>query len=221
MRSVKNSLLVFDCDGVLVDSESIASAIFAEHLSLLGVSLSVAQVAERFTGLSLPTCARLIEQEFAIVLDAAFFDRLQQATYAAFTAQLQPVTGIVDALIALREVGYTMCVASSGGHDKMRLTLKLCGLQDFFDGAVFSASEVARGKPFPDLFLYAVQRMGFLPAQAVVIEDSAPGVAAARAANIYTIGYRQPVSVGAGVSIAAMAELPGAIAAWQQQREKK
>ena len=177
-------LVIFDCDGVLVDSETIASEVFAAHLSAAGFPCTPQDCRERFTGLSLASCRQLIEKESGRSLPPDFFEHLQWETFARFAESLQPVAGIFDVLHCLQEWQWDFCVASSGSHDKMAMTLKATGLHSYFAGRIFSASEVAAGKPAPDLFLYAGARMGFAASQCIVVEDSLPGVRAAQAASM-------------------------------------
>jgi len=204
-------LAIFDCDGVLVDSEPLSNRIFAEALAEIGLPLDYDEVCRRFIGLSMDRCVSLIEQLHGQRVPADFLPRLQERTFAAFRRELQPVPGIEAALARLR---VPACVASSGEHEKMRLTLGLTGLLSRFDGRLFSATEVAHGKPAPDLFLHAAARMGVEPRDCAVIEDSVPGVQAARAAEMEVFGYaargQQDGLAAAGARVfQEMAELPG------------
>lgn len=177
-------LIIFDCDGVLVDSEAIASAVFSEHLIQAGFSLTPQQCFERFTGLSLDSCRTLIELESAAPLSKDFFPQLQRDTLARFSMELEPVRGVTEVLDFLLEQCWSFCVASSGSYEKMATTLKKTGLQKYFTNRIFSASDVQRGKPAPDLFLHAARIQGYHPAHCIVIEDAAPGVLAALAAGM-------------------------------------
>ena len=179
-------LVIFDCDGVLVDSEEIANQVLAKHLTILGVPISTQESVERFCGRSLSNCIDLVEMQLGARVPDDFVERLQKETYQRFRHELCAVPGIKT---LLEQLTVKSCVASSGGHDKMTLTLKLTGLYGFFPDRLFSASEVARGKPFPDLFLYASEKMRVPPQNCVVIEDSPVGVQAARAAGMRVFGY--------------------------------
>lgn len=187
-------LVIFDCDGVLVDSERLAIKVDVEVLGRLGWPITEAEVIERFVGVS--------EADFAAAIEARLGRRLPEGWEAefeplyrnAFLAELRPVEGIVE---ALDRIALPTCVASSGSHEKMRFTLGLTGLYERFEGRIFSATEVARGKPAPDVFLHAAARMGVAPAACVVVEDSANGVAAARTAGMRVLAY------GGGVTPAA------------------
>lgn len=174
---------------MLVDSEGIANRIFADSLAEAGYPLGLDEVADTFVGLSLDSCFAALERRFGRPEPPGFRERLQQRTYAAFRADLGAVPGVADAIDAVEAAGLATCVASSGDHAKMRVSLGATGLWDRFEGRIFSATEVPRGKPHPDLFLYAARRMGVAPADAVVVEDSRPGVRAAVAAGMRAIGY--------------------------------
>jgi HAD superfamily hydrolase (TIGR01509 family) len=203
-------LVIFDCDGVLVDSERIAVSVDVEVLAELGWPLSADEVVERFLG---RTHAHMVAEIEANVPGLApGWDRPFDERYrAAFQARLRPVDGVVEALAA---IDLPTCVASSGSHEKLRFTLGLTGLLERFEGRIFSASDVARGKPAPDLFLHAAAHMGVEPAACVVVEDSAHGVAAARSAGMRALGYaggltpRAHLESAGAVVFDAMRELP-------------
>ncbi|HEU5095915.1 MAG TPA: HAD-IA family hydrolase, partial [Reyranella sp.] len=145
--------------------------------------------------------------------------KMQAVTYQSFRdAPLQPVPGVKDAIVALQAAGCATCVASSGSVDKMRFTLGLTGLWDLFGGRVFSSSQVPRGKPFPDLFLHAAASMKAKPTESVVIEDSLPGIEAARAAGMKVLAYagaphadRDALLAASGEVFTDMAKLPGLV----------
>jgi HAD superfamily hydrolase (TIGR01509 family) len=213
-----NPLIIFDCDGVLVDSERIASAVFAEHLTSAGYPQTQAECMERFTGLSLSVCKVIIEQQIKASLPVDFFVELQRETYKRFSEALQPVDGVVAVLDFLRENGWDCCVASSGSHEKMAVSLAKTGLQKYFDGRVFSAVDVVHGKPAPDLFLLAAQSVGYVPEDCIVVEDSGPGVMAALAAGmrVCTFGADYKELAGA-VRFGSMSELPSILTAMREQ----
>lgn len=181
-------LVVFDCDGVLVDSEPLAVRVEAELITELGWALGEDDVLERFVGRSDAHMLAEIERELGRPVPE-WTDRYTSALHEAFRAELRPVPGVVDALDELDRRGRATCVASSGTFDKMRLTLGLCGLWDRFEGRISSATEVAHGKPAPDLFLLAADRAGVAPQRCVVVEDSRSGVEAARAAGMRVLAY--------------------------------
>jgi HAD superfamily hydrolase (TIGR01509 family) len=179
-------LVIFDCDGVLVDSEPIANRVFVQHLARHGIAMSLDEALRDLTGRSLPACVALLEARHSRRLPEDFSDTLQAATMLAFEGELKPVPGIVA---ALDRIDCATCVASSSAHAKIRLSLTLTGLLARFEGRIFSASEVPRGKPHPDLFLHAAARMGHAPARCTVIEDAAPGVEAGIAAGMTVLAF--------------------------------
>jgi HAD superfamily hydrolase (TIGR01509 family) len=180
------SLVIFDCDGVLVDTERIAVRIDVIVLAELGWPMTEAEVVERFMGRSDEEMTADIEAHLGRRLPASWEEPFRHLYREAFAAELEPVAGVVEALDA---IAIPTCVASSGTHEKIRFTLGLTGLYERFAGRIFSVSDVARGKPAPDLFLHAAGRMGIPPAQCAVVEDSRYGVEAARAAGMRAFGY--------------------------------
>ena len=187
MRIRKNFLvLIFDCDGVLVDSEPIAARVLAGHLTALGYPLTTDDCIARFTGVSLKSVVEQVEADWGRSLPADFRSTLAAEDQAAFRAELRAIPGALDVIPRLAE---RRCVASSGSIEKMRLTLGVTGLWSLFDPHVFSAEAVARGKPAPDLFLFAADQMAADPVHCLVIEDSVAGVRAAVAAGMRTIGF--------------------------------
>ncbi|MGB9377962.1 MAG: HAD family hydrolase [Mycobacteriales bacterium] len=178
-------LVIFDCDGVLVDSERISVRVDVAVLAELGWALSEEEVVERFVGRSAEYMAAEVEARVGPLPPGWDFENTSRYR-EAFAAELTPVEGVVE---ALDRIELPTCVASSGSHDKMRFTLGLTGLYDRFEGRIFSASEVPRGKPAPDLFLHAAARLGADPAACAVVEDSSYGVEAARAAGMRVFGF--------------------------------
>jgi len=179
-------LVIFDCDGVLVDSERIAVRIDAVVLSRLGWDLSEAEIVERFVGRSDASMIAEIEAHLGRPLDVGWDAEFVPLYREALAAELEPVDGISEALDA---ISAPSCVASSSTHERLRFTLGLTGLLERFDGRIFSATEVEHGKPAPDLFLHAAATLGVDPARCAVVEDSRYGVAAARAAGMRAFGY--------------------------------
>jgi len=180
------SLVIFDCDGVLVDTERIAVRIDVAVLAELGWKMSEAEVIERFMGKSDDAMTREIEAHTGRKLPESWEAPFRHLYREAFAAELTPVPGVVEALDAIT---LPTCVASSGTHEKIRYTLGLTGLYDRFAGRIFSVDDVRRGKPAPDLFLHAAGRMGAVPERCAVVEDSPYGVQAARAAGMRAFGY--------------------------------
>ncbi|HEU4616538.1 MAG TPA: HAD family hydrolase [Gammaproteobacteria bacterium] len=184
-------LVIFDCDGVLVDSERVAVRVDVQVLARLGRTFTEEEVVERFIGLSDAHFRQEIESLIGRRLHDGWEAEIQPLYREALAAELRPVDGIVE---ALDRILLPTCVASSGTHDKMRFTLGRTGLYDRFRGRIFSATEVSRGKPAPDLFLYAAEKMGVAPRDCVVVEDSVHGAAAARAAGMRVLAYAGSVT---------------------------
>lgn len=182
--------VIFDCDGVLVDSEPIGNAVLAELITELGIPTTPEQSIATYMGRSLASCLAMLEQRLGHPPPADFADRYRAGVEAGWRRELRPVPGVVEALDA---IDLPTCVASSGEHARMRLTLGLTGLLPRFEGRIFSATEVEHGKPAPDLFLHAASRMGFDPATTVVVEDTVPGVQAGRAAGMRVLAFARLV----------------------------
>ena len=181
-------LVIFDCDGVLVDSERLAVRVEVQLLDEFGWQVSEAEVLDRFVGRSDAHMLSMVEAELGRPVPE-FMDQYRTRLFEAFESELSVVDGVVDVLDQLERHGMATCVASSGTHAKMSRTLGLTGLWDRFDGRIFSATEVERGKPEPDLFLFAAAAMGVGREQCVVVEDSRAGITAARAAGMRSVGY--------------------------------
>lgn len=181
-------LLIFDCDGVLVDSEVIVIQIEAALLTEAGFEMTADDCADHCVGLSWPDVTAMLETRFGRSVPPGLSDHIQEQSLAAFPGRLQPVEGMADFLRALTR---PRCVASSSDLTRVRLSLELTGLTSFFaDDAVFSAQMVTRSKPAPDLFLHAAaQRNNVAPERCLVIEDSPAGVTAALAAGMDVIGF--------------------------------
>ncbi|WP_239025058.1 HAD family hydrolase [Rhodoligotrophos defluvii] len=180
-------LVIFDCDGVLVDSEVIAARVIAENLADLGIVVDPEYVLTGFIGLDAAGTRRRIEADHGIVLAPEFDVEGGERLAHAFRTELQPVAGI---LALLQNLDRPFCVASNSGHERLAQSFAATGLSEFLRGRVFSADDVARGKPAPDLFLHAARQMGNVaPSRCLVIEDSSTGVQAARAAGMRVIGF--------------------------------
>lgn len=202
MTTTPVGLVIFDCDGVLVDSERLAVKVDVEIIGKLGWAITEAEVIERFVGRSNEFMRQEIQKAIGRALGPDW-DRAYDELYrAAFERDLVAVDGIV---LALDAITAATCVASSGSHEKMKFTLGRTGLWDRFAGRIFSASEVKSGKPAPDLFLHAALRMGVAPAECAVVEDSRFGIAAARAAGMRAFGY------AGGLTPASWLEGPGTV----------
>ncbi|MEV6837164.1 HAD family hydrolase [Streptomyces sp. NPDC051133] len=195
-------LVIFDCDGVLVDSERIAARVQVTLGAELGWPLTEDEVVARFIGRSHAAIREQVAERLGQETAAVWAERFEQLHREAVDAGLTPVEGLLE---ALDEITLPTCVASSGSHEKMRHTLGRTGLYERFAGRIHSSTEVARGKPAPDLFLYAAERMGVAPAACAVVEDSRPGVRAARAAGMRALGY------AGGLTPAEHLEGPGTV----------
>ena len=186
MTAISPTLHIFDCDGVLVDSEVLATRIESQLLRDVGVELTPESIAEAFIGLSDTEMHRRIEADWGVTLPDDFTVRRAARLDEVFRTELRAVPGITGVLEALEG---PRCVASSSAPDRIRTSLAVTGLDKFFGPDVFSASSVERGKPAPDLFLSAADAMQTDPARCVVIEDSTPGVAAGLAAGMWVVGF--------------------------------
>jgi len=212
-------LVIFDCDGVIVDSEPLAARVLEQYLRDLSYPVIVdASMHGRFVGLSLSAMQRMLETESGVALPADFIDELVRRDAVAFRAELTAIPGIADVLAGLT-VPY--CLASSGSRRKIDTSLTLTGLGRWFEGRIFSATDdaVAHGKPAPDLFLHAAAEMEAATADCIVIEDSVNGVKAGKAAGMRTLGFtggghcdpdhgESLIAVGADAVFAKMTELP-------------
>ncbi|MBC7577984.1 MAG: HAD family hydrolase [Tardiphaga sp.] len=212
-------LVIFDCDGVLVDSEALACVVHAEVLTAHGYEISAEQVHQRFLGRSSREARAEIETEMGRALPDEYTAALKATIDHVFDAQLQPVPHIADALARITQ---RVCVASSGTPTRIRSSLATTGLIEGFGPHLFSASQVTNGKPAPDLFLFAAAEMGVPPARCVVIEDSVPGVTGAAAAGMTVFGFHggahcHPASAaelraaGATLTFNDMRQLPGLV----------
>lgn len=215
-------LVIFDCDGVLVDSEVISCQAHADVLSLCGYPITADQVFDRFLGRSAKQARLEVEAELGRSLPEDFTEQLQKQLFRAFETDLAAMPGITEALDA---IGLPVCVASSGSHPRMRVSLGATRLYDRLAPHIFSSSQVENGKPAPDLFLFAAREMGADPARCVVVEDSIAGITGARAAGMTVFGfhggshcapnlgradYAETLkAAGAAATFADMRELPG------------
>jgi HAD superfamily hydrolase (TIGR01509 family) len=213
-------LVIFDCDGVLVDSEIHSNALLAEMMTELGHPMTTREALEKFAGRSLTDVLALAEG----VLGRKVPDELGQAygrrLLDRLRRELKPVAGVKAAVAALP---HRRCVASSSSFERIHLSLDVTGLAPLFDGHIFSATQVAHGKPAPDLHLFAARTMGVAPDRCVVVEDSPLGVTAAVAAGMTAVGFagaghattalaHQLAAAGARCVLASMSELPATIA---------
>jgi HAD superfamily hydrolase (TIGR01509 family) len=205
--------VLFDCDGVLVDSERITSRVWAGLLTGYGMPTTTEESLATYLGNSMARCLEIVQERFARTPPAELLPRFYADVKVALAEEVTPVDGIIDLLDALDAAGVPYGVASNGEHEKMRTTLGATGLLARFEGRRFSAVDVARPKPAPDLFLHAAATLGFAPAHTIVVEDSPLGVQGAHAAGMTVIGYAELVSperllaAGAVGTVTQLAEL--------------
>jgi HAD superfamily hydrolase (TIGR01509 family) len=183
------SLVIFDCDGVLIDSETLAGTVMNDGLLRLGLDSTIADCHAKYRGRAFVDCLRDIEAELGCNVPDGWVDTLRAAMLDGREAGIPAMPHAHDALKQLSDAGLALCVASSSNLPYLQRTLGATNLLPFFGENVFSASMVARGKPAPDLFLHAAWRMGHARETTVVIEDSVPGVRAAVAAGMRVLGY--------------------------------
>jgi HAD superfamily hydrolase (TIGR01509 family) len=192
---VNFDLIIFDCDGVLVDSEVISCRSHADVLTRNGYPITTEQVFDRFLGRSTRQASLEIEAELGRNLPEDFDAQLKSELFRSFATTLEPVPFIKEALAAIAQ---PVCVASSGSHERMRTSLGRTGLYERFAPHIFSATQVKNGKPAPDLFLFAAQQMAVPPRRCLVIEDSVPGITGALAAGMRVFGFHGGSHCGPG-----------------------
>ncbi|MFJ8938073.1 HAD family hydrolase [Streptomyces sp. NPDC102365] len=187
---MRYDLVIFDNDGVLVDSEPLSNSLLAAYLTELGHPTSYEDSLRDYMGAAMHRVHDLVAERTGQRLPDDFDDVFHRRVFAAFERELEPVPGVVEVLEKLTADGIPYCVASSGSHERIRVGHRKTGLDRWFDdGRVFSSQDVGRGKPAPDLFLYAAERMGVPPEKCLVVEDSPLGVRAARAAGMDVYGF--------------------------------
>jgi HAD superfamily hydrolase (TIGR01509 family) len=209
-------LVIFDCDGVLVDSELITNRIFSQMLNELGIHVSLEDMFERFVGRSMPQCLEIMTKMLGHPVPRHFAEEYHARSATALRSELKAVPDIETVLAAIR---MPYCVASSGTHEKMQITLGVTGLLPRFRGKMYSVTEVAQSKPFPDVFLHAARQQGVAPAECAVIEDTPTGVRAGVAAGMTVFGYcaltpkQRLIEAGAHHTFERMRDLPNLISA--------
>jgi HAD superfamily hydrolase (TIGR01509 family) len=220
-------LIIFDCDGVLVDSEIIAHTLLAQMMTALGHPMTTAEAVQKFAGRSLADTLSLIEASLGRSIPDDLGQRYGRLLLQRLRHDLKPIAGVKAAVAALP---YPRCVASSSSLERIRLSLEATGLASLFGANIFSATQVAHGKPAPDLYLFASRRMGNAPERCVVVEDSALGVTAGRAAGMKVIGFtgaahatpdaaQRLAAAGACSVISSMVDLPAAVGRWMSDAE--
>ena len=210
--------VIFDCDGVLVDSERLMNGVFSGMLNELGLPYTAEETTRTFMGRSMTSCMQIIEAQLGRRAPDDFLLVLDQRANAVFARDLEAVAG-VEALLDMLDVhGIPYAVASSGSHQKMQTTLGITGLLPRLEGRITSATEVAHGKPAPDVFLLAAERLQLPAGECLVIEDSLLGIEAALTAGMRVIGYAAMVDAGAmrdaGAThvVTSMDEIPALLA---------
>jgi HAD superfamily hydrolase (TIGR01509 family) len=183
-------LVIFDCDGVLVDSEVISNSVLARALTAEGLPTTLAQTRHEYQGLLLSEVVQQAQQSLGRAPADDWVERFEHDRAEAFHRELEPIPGAASTVQRVKDAGIPVCVASQGALTKTRMTLGLTGLRPLFSAnALFSGQLVPRGKPHPDLFLHAAATMGAKPSRCVVVEDTVSGVTAAVAAGMRAIGY--------------------------------
>ncbi|MEW4925060.1 HAD family hydrolase [Algibacter sp. 2305UL17-15] len=180
--------IIFDCDGVLIDSESIAIGVLIDMANELGADMDFKESLIGLKGKSLNSCMALISERIGKPLPMNFEPDYRSNTFEAFRKKIQPIEGIKEVVESL-EIPF--CVASSGPENKIRLNLEVTGLLPYFEGNIFSCYAIQKWKPEPDIFLWAAKTMGFKPHECLVIEDSVSGVRAAKAGGFDVFGYTE------------------------------
>ena len=182
-------LIIFDCDGVLIDSEIVAARLEAEAATALGLPITAEDICRRFAGTTTREVWETLERELGRPLPEGFFEAHLEHVREVFSRELEPIRGARAALERVAAKGIPFCVASSTRLPSLLTNLATAGLSDLVDGRVYSASQVKRAKPAPDVFLFAASQMGADPADCLVIEDSVAGVTAARRAGMRVAGF--------------------------------
>jgi HAD superfamily hydrolase (TIGR01509 family) len=183
-------LVIFDCDGVLVDSEVISNEVLTRALTAEGLPTTLAQARHQYQGLLLSEVVQRAQQSLGRDLAGDWVERFERDRAKAFHRELRPVAGAASTVQRMKDAGIPVCVASQGSLEKTRLTLGLTELRSLFPaGALFSGQLVPRGKPHPDLFLHAAATMGAKPSRCTVVEDTVSGITAAVAAGMRAFGF--------------------------------
>lgn len=189
MEDQVTDLVIFDCDGVLVDSEPLSVKATVIALAEYGVQLDVQQVLRSLTGLTFTAAVAKVRRDYGVELPVGYARRHAQLVDQMFRQELRPMAGVRQTLGDLGERGIPFCVASNSSQARLALTFKVTGLGPFFEGRVFSGEDVKEGKPAPDLFLHAAASCGVSPRHCLVVEDSPVGVTAAVKAGMPVIGF--------------------------------
>jgi HAD superfamily hydrolase (TIGR01509 family) len=201
---VQPNLVIFDCDGVLVDSEPISIAVLVDIFTTAGVTISEQTAYERFLGKSMASVSEILRDDFGLIVTHEHLEEIRAELYARFRRELKPIDGVAE---TLRLLAVPYCVASSSQPERIRLSLSVTGLLELFEPHIYSATMVKRGKPFPDLFLHAADDMGAAPNDCLVVEDSPAGIVAAKEAGMHVFAFTGGSHAGEGVLQAAIESL--------------
>ncbi len=212
---MRPGLVIFDCDGVLVDTERTTNRTLATLVTELGFPITGPECQQRFMGRTLENVQEMVEDLIGGALSDDWPDQVRSRDLEAFKAGVEAIPGVAEVLDDLDRRNIPYCVGSSGRYQKMRTTLGSSGLLPRLEGRLYSAEDCTRGKPAPDVFLLAAKSMGFAPDQCVVVEDSLPGVHAARAAGMRPYAFvddpacdREAMRAAGGILFDAMKDLP-------------
>lgn len=212
-------LVIFDCDGVLVDTEGIGNEVLSEVLAKHGIAIDAIAARDRYEGFAVGDIARGVEVEFGVRLPEDWTEQYYEMLIHALRMQARPIKGVELAIGYLRRQGILCCVASQGPLSKIEASLQSAGLWEAFAGRAYSAKSVLKPKPAPDVYLHVAQALDVQPDRCAVIEDSATGIRAGRTAGMTVFAFCQPdrahvmASLGA-IPFHAMEELPGALASY-------
>lgn len=186
---MKYRCIIFDCDGVLVDSEGISIRVLIEMANTIGATIDTDYAHEHFTGNSLMRVLEIIEEQLGFPLPDTFEKEYRERSFQAFKTEMQPIKGVHE---LLEKITIPYCVASSGPMNKIKLNLTTTGLIDKFENRMFSCYDIGMWKPDPAIFLHAAKSMGFVPGECAVIEDSLPGIRAAKNGGFDVFGFARP-----------------------------
>lgn len=179
-------LVIFDCDGVLVDSERVSNTVFLQMLAELGIHMSEDQLIQDYVGMTMKACLQLMTQRYGIDFPDSFKQELDTRMVAVYQQKLTAMPGVRG---VIENLNLPFCLASNSTPDKIAFMLKLVGLYDFFQGRIYSGTQVANPKPAPDVYLLAASASGVAPAHCLVIEDTPTGIRAAKSAGMRVLGY--------------------------------